>query len=109
MSERQHGTECVGSVAAWARALFPAYDVGGKISRDFPMTLGELERAEPVYETHPCWSEDISGCRDFDQLPATARDYVKRVEALVGVPVELISVGPGRDETIARTEPFRPL
>ncbi len=86
-----------------------AYDVDGKISHDFPMTLGELERAEPVYETHPCWSEDITGCRDFDELPATARDYVKRVEALVGVPVELISIGPGRDETIARTEPFRPL
>jgi adenylosuccinate synthase len=86
-----------------------AYDVDGKISNDFPMTLGELERAEPVYETFPCWSEDITGCREFDDLPATARDYVKRVEALVGVPVELISIGPGRDETIVRTEPFRPV
>jgi adenylosuccinate synthase len=86
-----------------------AYDVDGKISHDFPMTLGELERAEPVYETHPCWSEDITGCREFDELPATARDSVNRVEALVGVPVELISIGPGRDETIARTEPFRPV
>ncbi len=86
-----------------------AYKVDGKLTYDFPMTLSEIERAEPVYETFPCWSEDITGCRDFESLPATARAYVDRVEALAGVPVELISVGPGRDETIARTEPFRPV
>jgi len=86
-----------------------AYKVDGKLTHDFPMTLSEIERAEPVYETLPCWSEDITGCRDFESLPATARDYVNRVEALAGVPVELISVGPGRDETIARIEPFRPV
>jgi adenylosuccinate synthase len=86
-----------------------AYKVDGKLTHDFPMNLSEIERAEPVYEILPGWSEDITGCRDFESLPATARDYVNRVEALAGVPVELISVGPGRDETIARTEPFRPV
>ncbi len=84
-----------------------AYRVDGKLVHDFPMTLDELERAEPVYESHPGWSEDVRGCRRFEQLPELARRYVNRVEALVGVPVELISVGPGRDETISRTEPFR--
>ena len=71
------------------------------------MTLGEIERAVPIYESHPGWTGDLTGCRRFEDLPQTARDYVDRVQALAGVPVELISVGPGRDETISRTDPFR--
>jgi adenylosuccinate synthase len=72
------------------------------------MTLGEIEQAEPIYETLPGWSEDLSGCRRSEDLPGAARRYVERVEALAGVPVALISVGPNRDETIARSDPFRP-
>ena len=72
------------------------------------MTLGEILQAEPVYETCAGWSEDLSGCRRWQELPAAARRYVERVESLVGVPVDLISIGPNRDETIARTDPFRP-
>ena len=64
------------------------------------MTLGELARAEPVYERLPGWSETLGGCRRFEDLPYAARRYVERFEALAGVPVELLSVGPGRDETI---------
>jgi adenylosuccinate synthase len=86
-----------------------AYRVNGKLTDDFPMTLREIENAEPVYETLPSWKEDLRGCREFGDLPKAARDYVERVEALVGVPVEILSVGPGRDETIARNEPFRPV
>jgi len=84
-----------------------AYRVDGKRVDEFPMTLGEIERAEPVYESHGGWTEKISDCRHFEELPAAAQAYVNRVEALAGVPVELISVGPGRDATIARTDPFR--
>ncbi len=83
--------------------------VGGKLTEHFPVTLAEIERAEPVYESHPGWSGDLSSCRDFEDLPETARNYVNRVEALVGVPVELISIGPGRDETVARVDVFRPV
>jgi len=83
-----------------------AYRIDGKLTHDFPMTLGELSRAEPVYETLPGWSEELTGCRSFDELPRTARGYVERVEALAGVPVELISIGPDRDQTIARSDPF---
>jgi adenylosuccinate synthase len=86
-----------------------AYRVDGKLTEDFPMTLAETERAEPVYETLAGWDEDISGCRSYEDLPRAAKDYVERVETLVGVPVEIISVGPGRDETIARIDPFRPV
>ncbi|MEE9608120.1 MAG: adenylosuccinate synthase [Myxococcota bacterium] len=86
-----------------------AYRVDGKLTEDFPMTLREIERAEPIYETHAGWSEDVSGCRRFEDLPTAARRYVERVESLAGVPVELISVGPDRDATIARANPFRAL
>jgi adenylosuccinate synthase len=85
-----------------------AYRVRGKLTHEFPMTLSEIEDAEPVYEVCPGWSEDLSRVRRYGDLPGAARRYVERVESLVGVPVELISVGPGRDETISRTEPFRP-
>jgi adenylosuccinate synthase len=84
-----------------------AYRIDGKLIDEFPMTLGEIERAEPVYESHTGWTGDLTTCRSFDDLPREARDYVDRVEALVGVPVEMISVGPGRDETISRCDPFR--
>jgi adenylosuccinate synthase len=83
-----------------------AYELDGKTTDEFPMTLAEIERVKPIYESHEGWDEDITGCRRFEDLPAAARRYVERVEALAGVPVELISVGPGRDETIARTDPF---
>jgi adenylosuccinate synthase len=86
-----------------------AYRVDGKLRNDFPMTLAEIERAEPVYETLPGWDEDITGCRRYEDLPAAAQSYVERVESLVAVPVEIISVGPGRDEAIARNDPFRPI
>jgi adenylosuccinate synthase len=84
-----------------------AYRIDGKLTREFPMTLGELSRAEPVYELQPGWSGNLSGVRRFEDLPDAARRYVERVEAMVGVAVELLSVGPGRDETIVRSDPFR--
>jgi adenylosuccinate synthase len=83
-----------------------AWRIDGKLTREFPMTLDEVARAEPVYEILPGWSEDVTGCREFGDLPDAARRYVERVEALVEVPVDLISVGPGRDATIARRDPF---
>jgi adenylosuccinate synthase len=83
------------------------YRIDGKLTDEFPMTLAEISRAEPVYESHPGWTEDLTGCRRFEDLPAAARAYVDRIEALVGVPVQLISVGAGRDETIARVDPFQ--
>lgn len=84
-----------------------AYRIDGKLTPEFPMTLGEVARAEPVYEAQPGWTDDLSRARRFDDLPPQARRYVDRVEALVGVAVEILSVGPGRDETIVRHDPFR--
>jgi adenylosuccinate synthase len=70
------------------------------------MTLGEVSRAEAVYETFPGWNEPLGAVRSYDDLPGNARRYLERVEALVGVPIDVISIGAGRDETIARRDPF---
>jgi adenylosuccinate synthase len=83
-----------------------AWRIDGKLVHDFPMTLEEIERAEPVYEVMPGWSEDITGVRSYPQLPDNARRYVERIEALVGVPIDVISVGPDRDQTITRRKVF---
>ncbi len=85
-----------------------AYRVNGKLTHEFPMTLSELEHAEPVYETYPGWEDDVTGCRRFEDLPANARGYVESIEALAEVPIALVSVGAGRDATITRAEPFGP-
>lgn len=83
-----------------------SWRIDGKLTRDFPMTLGEVARAEPVYETLPGWNEDLTGVREFEGLPENARRYIDRVEAALEVSVDLISVGPGRDQTICRRDPF---
>ena len=83
-----------------------AYDIDGKITEDFPMTLAEAERATPVYESMPGWSEDVSGLTSIDQFPDNARRYIERIEALAEIPAALLSVGPGREETIIVRELF---
>jgi adenylosuccinate synthase len=83
-----------------------AYDIDGKVTEDFPMTLGETERAKPVYETMPGWQEDVRGLQSIEQFPANARRYIERIEALAETPAALLSVGPGREETIIVRELF---
>jgi adenylosuccinate synthase len=81
-----------------------AYRVDGKRVDDMPMTQRDLAHAEPIYEELPGWWEDISEAREFDDLPAKARDYVLRLEELAGAHVSCIGVGPGRDQTIVRRD-----
>ena len=80
------------------------YRIDGSHTHDMPMTQGDLARAEPIYEELPGWWEDISEAREFDDLPAKARDYVLRLEELAGAQVSCIGVGPGRDQTIVRRD-----
>ncbi|OOK69942.1 adenylosuccinate synthetase [Mycobacterium kansasii] len=80
------------------------YRIDGKQTGEMPMTQSDLCRAEPIYQELPGWWEDISAARDFDDLPAKARDYVLRLEELAGAPVSCIGVGPGRDQTIVRRD-----
>jgi adenylosuccinate synthase len=83
-----------------------AYKIDGKVTEDFPMTMDEVVRAEPVYEIMPGWTEDIREVRRMEDLPDNARRYVEKIESLVEVPAAFVSVGPGRDETIAVSDPF---
>jgi adenylosuccinate synthase len=77
-----------------------AYDSLGERYEEFPRQQRVLYNCAPVYEEHEGWMEDISGVRDFDELPKAARRYVERVEELSGVPITTIGVGPGRDATL---------
>ncbi len=67
---------------------------------DFPYHQSVLHHSSGKYVDLPGWSEDITGCREFDDLPQAAKDYIRFVEEFTGVPVTLIGVGPGRDQII---------
>ncbi|HLE88856.1 MAG TPA: adenylosuccinate synthase [Candidatus Limnocylindria bacterium] len=67
-----------------------------------PASTSVYERLEPVYEDHPGWQADTTACRAWGDLPSAARGYIERLEALAGVPIGLISVGPERDQMIVR-------
>ncbi len=77
-----------------------AYDVQGVRHDVMPMTQTDFHHATPIYEYLPGWSEDITGCRTFDELPATCQAYVKRLEELIGVRISSIGVGPGREQSV---------
>mgnify|MGYP006113372843 FL=1 len=79
-----------------------AYDVNGETVTDFPVGRA-LDVAKPVYETMPGWKSDVSEIREYEELPAAARDYVEKVESLIAAPITMISVGPSRDALIHRS------
>jgi adenylosuccinate synthase len=78
-----------------------AYEIDGERHDTMPMTQTEFHHAKPVYELLPGWRSDISGCRTFEELPANAQGYVRRLEELSGAPFWGIGVGPGREQSIA--------
>jgi adenylosuccinate synthase len=82
------------------------YKVDGKTRDILPVGAEALAICEPIYEEHPGWKESTFGVKAFDKLPANARTYLRRLEALVGAPVDLISTGPDREETIVLRHPF---
>ncbi len=79
-----------------------AYKIDGRQTTQFPSHVDDLRCAEPVFETLPGWHEEITACRSFDKLPANAQSYLRRISELVGQPIEMVSVGPERDQTIRR-------
>jgi len=83
-----------------------AYEFEGKVVKDFPAGLKVLAGCKPLFETLPGWPEDISGIRKIEDLPKNARNYLKRIEELIETPMDIISVGPGREETIVIKNPF---
>lgn len=76
------------------------YEIDGVRTDDYPMHQTDLHHAQPVYKTLPGWGVDITGARMRGDLPDAARDFVEFVEAEVGAPLCMISVGPERDQAI---------
>jgi len=83
-----------------------SYRVAGKEIHEFPASISTLGRCEPMYRTFRGWSESIEAARSLDDLPQAARDYVRWIEDALGVPVDLLGVGPERDATIELRNPF---
>jgi adenylosuccinate synthase len=73
---------------------------------DFPASLKVLSECKPIYETLPGWSEDISKINKLEDLPQSARNYLNRIEELTQTPIQIISVGADRDQTIVLKNPF---
>ncbi|MDP4159839.1 MAG: adenylosuccinate synthase [Bacillota bacterium] len=82
------------------------YRVNGEIITEFPQSQKIFKQCRPLYEEMPGWQEDITNVRRFEDLPKAAQNYVLRIEVLTGVPASLVAVGPGREQTIVRSEIF---
>ena len=79
----------------------------GKIYENYPTMLSLHKYLEPVYEVYPGWKTDISEIKEYEKLPKNAKNYLKRIENLIGVPISIISVGPDREQTIILENPFK--
>lgn len=82
--------------------LCKAYKFKGKMLKDFSHDYEAICQAKPVYEEMPGWQMPVGKIRDFRKLPVQARNYINRMEELVGVPIKYISIGSERDEIIVR-------
>jgi adenylosuccinate synthase len=77
-----------------------AYELDGERITNFPSHVDDLRRVKPLYETLPGWREEITDCRRIEDLPENARKYLDRISELLGRPVEIVSVGPDREQTM---------
>jgi adenylosuccinate synthase len=87
--------------------LCVGYKVDGKDADLLPRGASEVARCEPIYETFGGWKESTIGITQWDQLPANAQAYLSRVQEAAGVPIDMVSTGPDRDETILLRHPFK--
>nr|MDF9460215.1 adenylosuccinate synthase [Bacillus pumilus] len=85
-----------------------AYKLNGEITEEFPASLNELAKCEPVYEEMPGWTEDITGVKNLSELPENARHYLERISQLTGIPLSIFSVGPDRSQTNVVRGVYRP-
>lgn len=82
------------------------YELNGEKINLLPVGADDVEGCVPIYETLPGWTECTFGIKTWDGLPKNAQDYLKRLEAVCGVPIAIVSTGPERDETIVIEHPF---
>lgn len=89
--------------------LCVGYELDGKKIDMLPMGADEIERCTPIYETLEGWSESTVGVTEYEDLPINARLYLERIQSLVGVPIDIVSTGPDRKETVLLHHPFLPI
>jgi len=89
-----------------ALKICTGYRLDGEMIDRMSASGEDQQRLEPVYEVMPGWTGSVSSIRSFRQLPEEARNYIGRIEELVGIPVDIISTSPDRDDTFARSGPF---
>ena len=77
-----------------------AYDFKGQRITEFPANFADLEDCKPIYEEFEGFTEDITACRTFDELPKSVQSYIKSLEEIIGCPVRMLGVGPGRDQVV---------
>ena len=82
------------------------YRLDGRVTDTPPLLIDRFGECEPVYESVPGWSAPTAGATSYAALPKEAQDYVRRIEALAGVPIDIVSTGPSRDAVIMRRHPF---
>jgi adenylosuccinate synthase len=83
-----------------------AYEIDGKRQQHRPATIKQMEHCIPIYQELPGWEEDISSAKKIEKLPVKTLNYLRAIEELTGVPISIVSVGPGRNETILIKDPF---
>lgn len=83
------------------------YRIDGQFTELLPYGAANVARAEPVFEELPGWSDSTVGVTEFDKLPANARQYLMRISEVCEVPIDMVSTGPDRDETILLRHPFK--
>ena len=86
--------------------LCTGYELDGETIDILPLGADEIERCKPIYETIEGWSDSTVGITQFDALPENARHYLRRIEAVTGVPVHMVSTSPDRDHTILMCHPY---
>jgi len=83
------------------------YKYGDEVIKHYPANLSILEKCEPIYEEMPGWTEDLTNVTTYEELPEATKNYIKRIEELVGVPAKIVSIGPKRSQTIVRDKIYR--
>ena len=82
------------------------YDFNETIIKNYPASLSDLEKCKPIYEEFEGWDENLSEIREFDKLPSAAQKYIKFIEDYLEIPVDMVGVGPNREECILRKDYF---
>ncbi len=77
-----------------------AYEINGQRTTQFPSHVDDVRIAKPIYETLPGWRQEITHVREIDDLPPNAKAYLRRIGELIERPIEVVSVGPDREQTM---------